>query len=206
MAAATTTTLAELCAIAALDEQEKQYLGAKGLVSIRHFCRSFTSEEEMVRDLVDPFVAQGGITIETHVHQATRSAALVRTAFLVLYDLVQETTAATKVAAQAPPPTQAAATTPTLPASLSTPTSLSAGDWALGVDRWSNGWTPPRQFNVNELFWAPKRSWQGFATKRSMPRPTLLCCSLRSCRHECSRRTAASTRPGATQLRHPPAA
>ena len=160
--ATTESTLADLCAIAALTEEEKLYIAAKGLVSIRHFYRMFATEDEMTGGLVQAYTAHGGTTIGDVVHEATRPKELVKTSFLVLFDLVNEHIAAAKrqtcgqqsiplanTAAQA-----ASQGTPTLPTALSTARWLSAADWQSGVDAWCNQWTPPREFVVQELLGA----------------------------------------------------
>ena len=157
--ATTASNLSDLCAIAALKDEEKAYIKAQGLVSIRHFYRRYTSEEEMVAQLIAPFTAQGGVTIAEVIHEATRHKELVKTSFLVLFDLVQEHVAATKRQAQGTtttqqPAQQANAQTPTLPTTLSTARTLSAADWQNGVDTWSNLWQPPREFLVQELLGA----------------------------------------------------
>ena len=85
----TPTPLADMMDIAALNHEEKEYVKAKGLISVRHFRRSFVGEADVIRDLIDPYLH--GVTIEEVEHKSTR-ATLSRTCLLVLFDLVHEAT------------------------------------------------------------------------------------------------------------------
>ena len=86
----TATSLADMMDIAALIEEEKQFIKEKGLVSVRHFRRSFANEEDLILDLIEPFTR--GVTIDATEHKSTRPG-LAKTCLLVLFDLVQEASA-----------------------------------------------------------------------------------------------------------------
>ncbi len=141
----TPATLADLMSIAALTEEEKDFIKAKGLVSARHFKRSFANEGDLVRDLVEPYVS--GTNIEGTDYKSSRPG-LSKTCFLVLFDLVQEALAPAlaQPSFAVPPAAPQAAAAP-----LSTASVLTPADWRAGIDNWEGKWVPKGTFKTQEL-------------------------------------------------------
>ena len=155
--------------IAALTEEEKLFITAKGLVSSRHFKRSFVNEADVIRDLVEPFV--NGVTIANIDYQSSRPG-LSKACMLVLFDLVQEAHAPV----QAPP---SFAVPPALPQAAappqSTASSISPSDWRASIDAWEGKWVPKATFKTQELLGAEPCS-PGAVTSSPYRRCTRRCC------------------------------